>query len=448
MPHKNIYINYLRGCTIFALDIGYLLQDSWSSDLIDERTSTEWLGGLRHELANWERFGLAAPEFVESEYGKTDRASRNTFAQKYTKRLLPLSLRLSKPDKYTEKNITYHADSIRLSPQGGISVRIIFELQSGTSLSVKDTIDNYNQMLIKVPTLLKKTFGVFTGFWNANSLSAKLIHPPSELLREILLSYEIIDFDFSLVCTDGKASEVTSIKSLLVDSDKVPACELAAIAKMSPVSATALNDARLQEFIETDIGGRDDELWAINRDRMIRRHPERNIIYNKAFLDDIKTACGILICQKATFDFLEEWIARRRSIVVKQMVNYGDLDKVERASFQRQFGEVISISQLLVEPIMLQKNVKHAFYIQAVTEVAKHLGMHTASERASRSIRDFTQLIESVAGYREAELTASMSNIQIQLGKSAKRIGYVTIWITIIGIILTLVQVYLAFAIP
>jgi hypothetical protein len=444
MQNRHIHITFLQGCLIFALDIGYLFEDPWSSDLITERTSDEWLTNLNRQLINWDRFGFSRPEFTESKYGKTDRAPRNTFAKRHAKRLLPLAIKLEKPDKFTQKNISFYTDSIQISPQGAVSIRVIFEPQGRISLSAQETIDDYNHMLIKVPGLLKTRLKNFTDFWNNTEIQIKLVPPSSELLNEVLYSYEIIDFDFCLK-SDNQELEVSSVKSLYIDEDIFPVCELFAIAKMSPASVNALNDTRLHEFIETDIGGRDDELWAINRDRMIRRHPDRHSIYNKAFFSDIKTASEILVGQQATFDFLEEWVRRQRKLVVDQMLQYKDLTEHEKDDFQKQFGEVMSVTQLLTEPILLHKNVRHAFYIQAMTKVSKYLEIQEGKERASNALRDFAQLIETFSGYRNAETAASMGSLQIQLGKSARKIGFLTVLITLLGIILTLLQLYIAF---
>jgi hypothetical protein len=444
MQNKHIRITYLKGCLFFSFDIGYLFKTPWSSDFIAERTSEEWLINLNQHLKNWDRFGFSRPEFTESEYGKTDRAPRNTFAKRHAKRLLPLAIKLVKSNIFNERNISFFTDSIRISPQGAISIRIIFELHGKISLSAKDTIDNYNHMLIKIPELLKKLIKNFIEFWNNTEIPVKLVPPNTELLNEILYSYEIIDFDF-LLKNGNEELEVKSIKNIYVDQDIFPLCELSAVAKMSPSSVEILNDARLHEFIKTDIGGRDDELWSVSRDRMIRRHPDRHSIYNQAFFDDIKTATEILISQQATFDFLEEWVSRRRKLVVNKMLQYKNLTELEKDDLKNLFGEVMNVTQLLTEPVMLQKNVRHTFYIQAMTELSRCLEIKEEKERASFALRDFAQLIETFSSYRNAEIATSIGNLQIQLGKSTRRIGFLTVWITVLGIILGIIQVYIVF---
>ena len=441
---KHISITLLEGCLIFTLDLGYLLEDPWMSGFIAERVSDQWLTELSQKLGNWEKFGFARPEFLESEYGKTDRAPRNTFAKRHAKRLLPLQMRIPQPAKFTERNLTFYADTVCISPQGALSVRILFKLEPNTVLSAEETITDYNHMLVKVPNLSRNTITNFVAFWNASPISStQLVSPSSELLEEVLHSYEIIDFDFNLR-SDNEQEEIRSVKNIYKDVDIVPACELAAISKMSPVSCKALNDTKLIEFFDTDIGSRDDELWAINKDRMIRRHPDRRSIYNKAFFSDIKMASEILATQQATFDFLEEWVAKRRKAMVGQMLEYRGLTLKEKNDFQMQFGEVMHITQLLIEPVLLQKNVRHAFYIQVVSRVAKCMEIQESNERSSRALQDFAQLIETVSGYQNAELSATLGNLQVQFAKSAKRIGIATIWITVLAIILTLLQVYMA----
>jgi len=442
--NKHVNIILLEGCLIYSIDLGYLLENPWTSGFVGERVSDQWLTELSQKLSSWDKFGLARPDFAESEYGKTDRAPRNTFAKRHAKRLLPLQMRVMQPRKFTEKDFDFYAESVRISPQGSLSVRVLFDLELNTELTVEGAITDYNHMLVKVPALLRNTIANFVSFWNESHItSVKLLPPSLELLEEVMHSYEIIDFDFRL-WSNGQQEDVKSVKNLYKDVDIAPACELAAIAKMSPVSAKALNDTKLTEFFDTDIGSRDDELWAINKDRTIRRHPDRKSIYNKAFFNDIKMASEILLAQQATFDFLGEWVTKRRKDMIEQMLEYRDLTSKEKNDFQMQFGEVMRITQLLIEPVLLQKNVRHAFYIQAVARLAKCLEIQDSNERSSRALRDFAQLIETVSGYQNSEISATMGSLQVQLGKSAERIGYVTILITVIGIILTLLQVYMA----
>jgi len=443
MSEKHIRITSIQGCLIYALDIGYLLKYPWLSDLISERACEEWLINLSNGFHNWSKFGLSKPEFTASEYAKTDRAQRNTFSKSYAKRLLPLEFKIKKSKNYVSDIFTYKAESIRISPQGGISIRLVFESKT-VNLSAKETIDEYNRMLKSVPELLQTTLRNFISFWNESDIKIRLIMASQELLEEILYTYEIIDLDFSLRYLNEDIS-TNSIKNLYIDTDKIPVCELYSIAKMSPTSVQALNDTRLYEFIETDIGGRNDELWSINRERMLRCHPDKDKIHNKAFFCDIKTATEILICQQATFDFLEEWVIRKRKLVLNQMLSLNRMDENEKIDFQEQLREVMGITQLLIEPIILQKNVRHTFYIQATSLLVRCLEIQTSNQRASSALKDFAQLIDSIAGYRYSDIATSMGSIQIQLGKSTRRIGFVTIWITTIGIILTIIQVYLAF---
>ena len=438
MSNNHICLTTIQGCLVYALDIGYLFEDAYSSDLISERVSEEWLTSLRNKLQNWEIYGYSFPHFVESEYGKTDRSRRNTFAKK----LLPLELKISNSKKHIASIFTYNADSIRISPQGGISIRVIYE-SKGINLSAKDTINEFSQLLEKIPALLQESLADFVVFWNSSVPQINLITPNIEFLKEILYSYEIFDFDFHI--TDGeKTCEINSIKSLYTDKNIIPVCELYSIAKMSPASATSLNDTRLFEFIATDIGGRNDELWSINRERMLRYHPDRDSLYNKALFSDIKTAVEILISQKATFDFLEEWVDKKRKIVLEKMLYFNCMDEKGKNDFHRQFGEVMGTTQLLIEPVLLQKNVRHAFYLQAVSSLVSSLGIQDSNQKASYALKDFAQLIESVSGYRNSDLVATMGSIQIQLAKSAKRIGFITIFIALVSIILTIIQVYLA----
>lgn len=441
---KHLNITLWEGCLIYAFDLGYLLSDPWSAGNMAERVKDDWLLNISQKLSNWEKYGFSSPEFAESEYGKTDRAPRNTFAKRHAKRLLPLILPFKKPAKFTEKNLTFYPENIKISPQGAVSIRIIFELGENNNLSTSEIISDYNHMLTKTPAIIRSSINKFIEYWNSSGINTTLNVPSYELLEEVIHTYEIVDFDFNLI-ENQEISRVTSVKRLYKDDDIVPACELAAISRMSPVSAQALNDVRLFEFIDTDIGGRDDELWAINRDRTIRCHPDRKSIYNRAFLADIKMASEILICEKATFDFLEDWVGRRRKGLLDQILFHSDLSRQEKDISQEQFGEVMRVTQLLIEPIMIQKDVRHAFYIQSISKLIDCLGLKESNERSSKALRDFAQLIESVSGYNNAELATHLSNLQVQLAKSAERLGLVTIIITIIGVILAFVQIYIAF---
>src|SRR6266498_2890340 len=66
------------------------------------------------------------------------------------------------------------------------------------------------------------------------------------------------------------------------------------------------------------------------------------------------------------------------------------------------------------------------------------------SRRASRALADFSRLIESVAGYDVSDLSTALGRMQLDIAKESKRMSYVTVWLTIVVLLLMIVQVYVA----
>ncbi|MEV1249102.1 hypothetical protein ACIBO2_28965 [Nonomuraea sp. NPDC050022] len=432
-----------NGCVIFALDLNSLVTEAHSSTLITRRVSGNWIQGIHSKLTLWDEFGFGCPRFAESAYGKTDRAARNTFLSRHSPRLLPLEIPIIDPPHTVQDNFAYFVEAIRLSPQGALTLRVMVNSGNRTPLSAVEVVHNYHSLMSAISAALERSIGAFVDLWNASISDCQLIRPSRRGLITALHSYDIWDYDFTLF-DRSSPREVASVKALYHSVDQTAARELTAIANMDISDVLSLREVRLQQFIDSDIGTRDDELWAIGRERMTRRHPERANTYNIAFFADVKLATEILIGYQCTMAFLENWVRDQRESLLDELVSYNDFNEAERLHLQKRYADVIRASQMLVEPVALERGVKHTFFAQIIVRLIGVLGLDVYAARSAQSMSEFASFVESISVFREAELSSKLESIQIELAATSKKIGRIGLYIAIIAAVLTGIQLYLA----
>jgi len=444
MSVNSLLVKQLSGSLFVAYDICNLFPSNKIDVLVNKRVSENWLSYIVGELKNYDTLGYEQPYFIESEYGKTDRAPRNTFSQRHAKKLLPLKINNKVHTKHIEKNLEYFASCIYVSPQGGVCVRIEINTKDVTELSIKDCIDQYNRFLQRKDALVKSSLEQFVKLWNESFPDDNVSLTRDNFIRDNAFSYEVLDFDFALNTKDG-IEEIGTIKGLFKTIDKTAAKELAALSRMSLASVSALKDIKLNDFQKTDIGGREDELWSINRERMIRHHPDKHIVYNIAFFNDIKEAVAILVCQQAVFDYLDGWITEQRREVADHLISGSD-ENYEKDLLEK-FNNATQVTNLLIEPIIIQKNVRHEFYVRAISLLIDKLELNSSVQRASNSLSNFSKIIESISNYNSSSVASATSKSQLALSQSAEKLSRATIWLTILAVVLMVVQIYVAFII-
>jgi hypothetical protein len=442
---EEIHIGALdvAGCMIFALDLNYLIPAEQATATVSARVAGDWLRSVHARLVDWEAHGYRRPRFAESEYGKTDRGARNTFTTRYRDQLLPLELELVNPPSVVQYSFTYCIEGLRISPQGALSLRVVAHTEPGRILTAKTVVHDYHSLLGAVPELLERHVTQFVDFWNSCIDELNLVVPSRKNLIAALHSYDIWDFDFVLE-QNGQQAEVTSVKELYTLECTTPLQELTAIANMDVADVESLRDVRLTHFTDSDIGTRDDELWVIGRERMTRRHPERRIIYNIAFFTDIKLAAEIMVGYQCTLDFLEDWVRSQRRSLLDRILRFDDLGDVSKRDLQKRYSDVIRVSQILVEPLALERGAKHAFFAEAVVKLAESLELSSTMEKSSRAMGEFTRLVESISAFRDAELNGRLGSLQLDLARSARVVGIMGVILAILGIMIAGLQTYIS----
>jgi hypothetical protein len=433
----------LSGCMIYALDINYLLPDPQSLPMISARVSGTWIQDVYARLTDWEKHGFLEPHFAESAYAKTDRAARNTFTARHTEQLLPLEIHLANPTRAVDGYFGYYVEGLRLGPQGALSLRILVESQVGLALTARQVVHNYHTLVSCLPESLETTIAQFITYWNSMITDLALVVPSRQALMSALHFYDVWDYDFFL-SHGGTLQPVSSVKELYSRAEREPAQELTAIANMDIADVESLRDVQLSQFTDSDIGTRDDELWTIGRERMTRRHPERTVSYNIAFFDDVKLATEVLIGYQCTLDFMEDWVRQQRRSLLDEILRYDDLSDLKKQDLQKRYSDVIRASQILVEPLALERGVKHAFFAGVIVRLAEALELRTNTQRSARAMADFAGLVESISGFHDAEISAKLGQLQVELASSSRRIGRIAIAIAAIGILIAGMQIYLS----
>jgi len=441
---RHIAVTDLKGCMLFACDINVLLPDPHSLSMISARVSGNWIDEVRSRLVGWDEFGYDQPRLAESEYGKTARGARNTFSRRHVEESLPLVTLVAEPRRRVSGKLRYWVEAISLSPQGALSVRIaVRQRRAGDALSAQDLVHGYHRLASRTSQIVMDAIERYVGFWNARMPDDGLVVPDGAIFAAALHSYDIWDYEFVLL-EGGVPVAVTSVKALFAEQDTTPAQELTAIANMDVADVESLKDVRLNQFTDSDIGTRDDELWSVGRERMTRRHPERAVSFNMAFFNDVKLAVEVLLGHQSTLEFMEDWVRRQRRLLLDEILGFDDLTDVRKQDLQRRYSDVIRASQILVEPLAVEQGAKHAFFAEIVTRVAAVLELDVDMGRSSRAVSEFAALVESVSGFHDAQLNANLATIQVDLARNSRRLAQLAIGLGVVGVVLAAAQIWVA----
>lgn len=448
-PSSHIQLHNIRGWLFFAIDINNLVAEHQASSMVKLRVSHDWMNIIKIATQQAKEFGFDKPRHTESQYAKTERRARSTFSARHAKDFLPLELRFTAPHYSSIDQLTYSPEAVSITPQGAISCRIHVTGSAEKPITAKDFVYTYHRIQHAALGTVTDMISQFIKLWNYSSSASviELTKPSSYTISSLMRSYDIWDYDFDLSC-GGKNKPLTTIKGLFDKSDQRPVRELAAIANMDVSDVETLRDVRVDTFTKTDIGTRDDELWSIGLERMTRRHPERKETSNVAFFEDVRLATEIMLGYQCTAEVLDEWISEQRRDLLDKIISISSLDSASLTKLQKSYTDVVRASRMLVEPLVLERGVKHTFFKQVLTSLTSHFDLTKNVAQSRQSMYEFAGLVESISGFQYAQLNASLGDVQtslvkvqVQFAKTSRTIGRLSLIIAIIGIIIASMQI-------
>ena len=406
---------------LFSLDCGNISPESCNINSF--RGVNVFLDNVKLKMLNTESYGFKKPIYNESEYAKTDRVGRNTFSAYFAYNLMPLYFESINPTQYQDKDLLFCFKGIRISPKMSITISINCSLnERKNKIPIKDLIENFFDYKKTVKNKIHDYINGFIDCWNAHINELYFEKIQKNQFDMFLHNYEIIDFDYTIYDGITRKSSKKKIKDIFESGDYDLIKQFAGFSKMSHYYSL-YDIEKLDKFISSNFGNRDDELWIINEERFIRHHPEaKTNKYNTAFFSDAKLVFEILLQQETCLEYVNIWVNKYRNDFRNKLVK--SLKNKKKNNDVELFLENIAhLSDIFSDKYLTQRNVKHSFfydiYIRAV-DVLKIDNLMTITKES------FTDLYTIHSLYTSQK----SSNHSLNLNR---KMNHLTIWMIILG---------------
>jgi len=417
----------------YGIDLVHLLEENSANRFNSYRGNNTWLQELKNKVPNQGICNFNPPIFAKSKYAETDRIIRNTFSNYYVNNLMPLVFELKeKVVTYREYDDLFNIEiqSISISANGAVTVKIrAFKENGGTITCIKEIIKgcrNYkNSINEKIRSLINQFINVLNDYVK-DKIKCKEIS--ISCFEQYVSYYEIIDFDYVT-----KEAEKMKIKSMCVDESYLR--PLVALFRMNESDFSNYDMNKISDIKDNDHGNRVDELWAINRDRLLRHHPYRKDEHNKRFFSDIVLGIEILLQQKVVLQYLNQWIGTQSSRLRKVIDGKCEVnnDKIFPLIF-----EMVNIYDIISDSFIIQRNTNHAFFNLIIEKSIDNMHLKDILCTNREMISDLFSLLTYISSQITTKTSINIDNLTSSMEQTGSKMKNLTI-IMIFAVILQLV---------
>jgi hypothetical protein len=401
------------------------------------RSEQGWLKDLApvlRRLATSENLAWPHAEIVESMYRHVnERIGASTLAAQEARQQMPLRIpAVRRPWTEAGELFTWRLASVSIGPQGAACIR--HQARLVRAASVDSFITEYHILVQDIyRNLVSIARELLEGLSKADGPldTVEFTLPVTMSLGAYLASYESLDIEFEVVDESDELSTWTVKR--LVEQSLPCARQLAALSRMTKTEPDHLDERRLQAFKNADIGNREDEIWIVNSNRMLRSHPNRqdqSVVY---FHDDVLTFIEIVLQQLAAMEYVESWLHHAYARFRKELVNS---QSAATSNVGNILVDIEQVLDLLVQPGNLIIGIRHAFFRKLAEQLVDELRLSTVCDQTQHSISIFTEAVSAAFAYR-ASVSSQAATRTIRALTWAIMVGtIIAISIAIIALVL------------
>lgn len=423
MPVHNVVLNRARLTTFWAFPIQpYVVS---GLPLFEAMTSTPaWLAD---DAPRFHQLCSASHDFdgcrlASSTYSQTtERVGATTLAGYAAKGLMPLELHFRDVTTYDE-SLHWRPAALHLSGNGAMTLRheVEFDSPADGSLDAAGAIREYHTLIRELRNDVGIRASKFAQLWSELHPDIPLSFPHDGGLGEESLLYESIDMDFD-ICDEVGAHLRQPIKTVIHKDHVDVVRQLAAISRMSSIEPQHYDAGRLARFREADIGNREDELWLVNPNRMMRSHPDWGNPTNRSFYEDSLLLCEILLQQKASLQYVDQWLRESKGMLRKHSYT------LDSESGARGISDVVlgveRVTDQLADPTQLLLGIRNPFFRDLAQTLAAEMQVIGASERAFQSVSLFLGVTRSLHSHSSAVSQARSASDQQRVAEETQQVA-------------------------
>lgn len=408
-----------------AFDLGELVDPGQVVDVYHWRAGVERQRTIMLGCAQTPAF--QPPRIARSAYAGTPRAYRATIVEPYRGHTLPVEFELATKSARSQGCLTVTPWGVRIFPNGALIVRTNIVTSAGKWVTPTDLVTDFNASMRLLGPLCADVLDEFRQIWPKTDTNFELLVPAEVHSLMPAITYETIDATFGI--TSARVTRrLSDFKDIFRQADGGDpdairlASELVAIGRMSEAALASHNNARLSQFALVDLGYRQDEYWVVGQYRLLRSHPDRASPNVAAFWADVGLASDSVLSQRATRNFLRQWLSISRRKLVDQLAAPESLTK------QRELLQAVSDSALLaLEPVQIRNTSRHEFFRRIVDAISEATCATDERGEAKESLDTFAKVLETHSSQALSDLNIKLQAVQVRLGRIA-------IWIAVLSV--------------
>jgi hypothetical protein len=427
----------------------------WAFDLAAFTTTNEellrlaradrgWLEELReaiHQAAPTQRLAPIQAQVDEAAYKRTnERVGASTLSALEARRELPLRIPAAREVWREGGDFEWSLVSVAIGTLGAASIK--YQARIDRSMRVEQMIFSYHLLVqllrADLPEVVAELFHVLNRTAGPIEGVEFTAPAPSDLER-LLAAYECLDVDLALLSASGaEPVGMIPIKTLIRDGDEPSLRELAALSRMTLTEPEHYDQRRLEGFQDADIGNREDELWLVNANRMLRYNPDRHLERVIWFYTDVQCLSEMLTQQLAALEYTEAWLRDARARLRESLARTTNILQ-EKNDLGAVLASIESVTDLIANPASVLIGIRHPFFRTVAERLVRELRLDVIGERLSQSTKLFLDVTTSVFFYDVRTSSRVIELQQVRATTTMRRLAWVTAVATISALVVATV---------
>lgn len=424
--------------TIASVDLGWIVADAAADRFLRHRGRPGWLSQVLPHFAS-AGLDLGPAVLCESAYATSGEHGRPTFSASFSSSYMPLQFEVNVPSVETAGCLQWSVRWIKVGPTGAVSFRASAGLAPElSSSSVSEVISAYQDLRFGVRNKLATLVALFVQHWSAKATDYLLEPTKIRDLLEHLDVYDVVDFDFTV---NGMKRQP---KDLYEKGPITAMKQLAGLTRMSRVMDSYSAESAKSLALH-DLGNRPDELWIVNSERLTRHHAEQlTDAAKQLFLEDIVLGTELIMQQRATLNYVINWVRATRATYLDQLTSEtasADHDDTMKLLLSR----VAWITDMSVENVSAERDSSSSFFRLVLQHVTDVKDIEAYRLDVARSVDSLVGISVAVFGERATAFSADLQHTGLELSRSSRNLSLVALVLAVAVVILTVLQVWLAF---
>lgn len=402
----SLILNHLAVDIIYTIDSRHFLDKKNLINWVEYLDDDKWETKLKKDFLRSNE--ISSLESLYSYYANTGREEKTTLPSPfYQSTPLVVSFKNTKTLRTGIFNI--QLNSFFISHEGVLSVSFKAKLLQSEHecLTVPEAILELAVIRKQCHKLLLEAFEEL--IWPSLESSTGLKFSRSDFDKhKIYHIYEIIDFDY-------QASNNAESKNFYRDLTLKQTRELVGLLRLSRSGIWGkYSEKFLREYLNKNLGNRDDELWMITDNRLFRLHPERTIKSDvDLWFSDLKSMIMIVHQKRASLDFLVLYLSNKLKNIRYILLN-------STLAALRETREHLSwldrFSHTSFDPLAVERYIENTFLKKILREILVeqqipnlHLSVKERVADLHMLISTFDNNISNYSSFINSENTEKLS---------------------------------------